>query len=144
MPRKTLIALSVTPRVRPGRAVPLGLAPGALAGVEERGDLREVLVAEVAVRDHHVVPVLGRVRDVRLEEVDAAARRADLREVGRAELAGALAQVRVAVQAAGLREQRRAGDRGRVVRKSLLLRPLLRLAGGDQLGAESLLRRGAL
>src|SRR6476659_3877687 len=136
MPRKTLIALSVTPRVRPGRAVPLGLAPGALAGVEERGDLREVLVAEVAVRDHHVVPVLRRVRDVRLEEVDAPAGGADLGQVRCAKGAGALAQVRVAVEAAGLREQRRARDGGGVVGETLFLRPLLRLVRRDQLGAE--------
>ena len=45
------------------------------------------------------------------------------REVGRAEVRAAGAEVRVAVQAAGLGEELRAGDRLRVVREALLLRP---------------------
>ena len=97
--------------------MPLGLAPGALAGVEERGDLREVLVAEVAIRDHHVVPVLRRVRDVRLEEVDAPVGGAHVREVGRAEVGVPLAAVGVAVEAPGLREEDRLEEVKRKTKK---------------------------
>src|SRR5581483_5941459 len=75
-------------------------------------------------------------------ELDALVLRTFRRELGRAEVLAAVAEVRVAVEAAGDREQLRAGDRLRVPGEALLLRPCRHVP--DELRAERLLRRRAL
>ena len=96
----------------------------ALGGVEERRDLLQVLLAEPRVRLHHRVAELRRVADVGLEVRRPAAGRADLGEVRRAEVGAAGAEVGVALQAPGHREELGPFDRLLVVREALPLRPL--------------------
>src|SRR5918997_3546930 len=63
----------------------------ALGGVEEGGELGQLLLVHaaaelLAVPGHDRVPELGRVRHVALEILDAPTGRADLGEIGRAEV----------------------------------------------------------
>ena len=102
----------------------------ALRRGEERPDLPRALVGEAAARveavdRHHVVAELARVADVARELVRVAPGRADLGQLGRTEVRSAGAEVRVAVEAAGLGEELGARDRLLVVREALLLGPLL-------------------
>src|SRR5215208_250120 len=96
IPRKTC-----TSRL-PGSALALG-------GLEEVGQLLQVLFAEPREHRHHVVAELARVRDVALE-----VRRvlpllgADVRQVWCARVGGSLAGIRVAAGASGLEEERQA------------------------------------
>src|SRR5262249_21179982 len=122
----------------------------ALGGVEEGRDRRqlrdaEILALRVLGRDaregtelrHDVVAELRRVRDVRLETLDALPFRPLGAEVRGAEERTAGAEIRVARRTAGLREHRRTGDGLRVVREPFPLRP--RRYGGDDLAGERLL-----
>src|SRR5204862_1006427 len=94
----------------------------ALGGVEEDGDPVQRLRSERAELRHHVVPELRRIRDVGLEGRHALPLRTLGAEVGRAEIAAARTEIRVAGGAARRRERIRAGDRLLGVREALALR----------------------
>src|SRR5262245_61721791 len=104
------------------------LPAGALRRREELGELLEVLVAEALEHGHHLVPELARVRDVALEVGGILALlRADLGQVGRAEVRGTLAGVGVTARAAGLEEELDSGSDalGQIVRRHDLVDRLL-------------------
>src|SRR5215210_8869115 len=89
IPRKTC-----TSRL-PGSALALG-------GLEEVGQLLEILVAEAREHRHHVVAELARVRDVALQVGGVLALlRADVGQVRSARIRRPLARVRVAAGAPG-------------------------------------------
>src|SRR6266550_8982557 len=79
---------------------------GPVRGGEEGADCAHVLLPEVRVRAHDLVPERRRVGDV-LDEESGVVRLPDRGEVRRSELAGPLTEVGVAVEAPGLGEQRR-------------------------------------
>src|SRR5687768_7074254 len=137
-------------RTPSGESVPVARVTGAtcmggsiatLGLDEELRDRREVLVAEVLERGHHVVPERRRVRDVALEVVDALPGRADVRELRRTDVGRPGAEVDVALQAADLREDLRAASRLRR-EAALLLRPAVHRRDG--LAPQRLARRRAL
>src|SRR5207237_1750806 len=113
---------------------------GRFEEVRERG---QVLVAETRERRHRRTGVdAARALQVGDLELDALVLRALRREVRRAEVRGARAEIGVAGQAACLREQRRAGLGELVPCEALLLRPLRHLR--DDLARERLPRGRAL
>src|SRR5262245_34454823 len=82
----------------------LGL--GALGGFEEDGEVAQVLGAELRERGHRRSRRLARrIRQVVYLPLEAAVAQSLLTEVRRAEVVSPVAEVRVAVQAPGLREQ---------------------------------------
>src|SRR5438132_13855791 len=128
------------PRKTRTRALPL--LP-ALRGLEERRQLRQVRLPEVLEARHRRAGVDARgASEVVDLELDPLVLRALRREVGSAREAAARPEVAVAVQAAHLRENLRAGDGGRVPCEPLLLRPRAHLGHG--LAPERLLRDGTL
>src|SRR4029077_6304393 len=115
-PRKTRTCGSVS--------VPLRSLLPAARGVQERGDRLDLRRGElIAESRHHGVAELARVGDVIGEPLNAAAARALVTEIGRAEVRRAGAQVRVTLLAACLGEQLCARQRPRVVLEALFLRP---------------------
>src|ERR671910_1764727 len=127
-------------RAMPG-ATCMGGSIAALRLDEELRDRREVLVAEVLERGHHVVPERRRVRDVALEVVDALPGCADVRELRRTDVRGPGTQVDVALQAADLGEDLCAAG-GLRREATLLRRPAVDC--GDRLAAQRLARCRAL
>src|SRR5205085_2557163 len=116
---------------------------GPLRDREEDADVVDVLLApEVAEDRHDVVPELARVGDVAREERRPLADLPDRGQVGRAEVRGARAEVRVAGRAARLGEELGAGDGLRVPGEPFPLRPGRH--GLDHLARERLLRGRAL
>src|SRR5579885_426941 len=115
----------------------------ALGGLEEGGELLQVILAQAGEARHRAAAVhAGRALEVRDLEGDALVLRALRGEVRRAEVVAAGPVVGVAVEAAGDREEPGARDRGRIVRKALRLRAARHLR--EQLAAERLLRGRAL
>src|SRR5438309_1287897 len=97
---------------------------GALRHGQEDADVVDVLRAtEVPELRHDVVAELARVGDVAREELRPLSDLADRRQVRRAEVRGAGAEVGVARGAARLREELRAGHGLRVPCEALPLRP---------------------
>src|SRR4051812_24575993 len=119
----------------------------ALGGGQELAELAQLLIAQRTELRHHVVAELRGVLDVVRETLGAAAGRADGREVRRAEVRRAGAQVGVTRSAAGARERRRAGNGCVVVLEPLALRPgrhrLDDLAGKRLLRGRALVRQHA-
>src|SRR6266545_5260484 len=107
---------------------------------EELPQLVEIVLAEVLELRHHVVPELRGIRDIALEEV-LVLRLPDRGEIRCADVRGARAEVRVALQAADLGEDLRA-LLGFGREPALLLRPDRHRR--DYLGAERLPRRRSL
>src|SRR3954452_24961711 len=94
-----------------------------LRRLEEGGEMRQVLVPELRERGHRRARVdAARALEVGDLELLALVLRALGGEVGRTEVRRAGAVVGVTREAAGLREERRAGDRLLVVLEALLLR----------------------
>src|SRR5216684_2512625 len=112
MPRKTRTARSGGPLLRP------------LRRLEEDGELVERIRPERLERRHRRARVHARrALEVAHLEVDTEVLRADVRQVGRAQVRRAGAEVGMARRAAGLGEQVCALDRLRVAGEALLLRP---------------------
>src|SRR6266511_2399966 len=110
---------------------------------EERRERTQVLVAERVELRHRRARAHARgILEMPDLEVDPLVLRAFARQVRRAEVRRAGAQVRMAVRAARLREKVGAGDRRRVAGESLLLRPGRNL--DDNLRGKRLLGRSPL
>src|SRR5213075_2402844 len=82
---------------------------------QEDAELMQLRLSERGELRHHVVAGLGRVGDVGREEVGPLPALADRRQVRRAEVRAAGAEIRVARGATRAREHGRAGDRLLVV-----------------------------
>src|SRR6266540_4666730 len=129
MPRKTCTRASSLTR--------------ALRGLEEDGELFQVGVAELPEARHLRARIdAARALEVVDLELDPLVLRALLRKGGRAEVRRAGPEIGVAVGTAGLGEQLRPRNRGRVVRETLLGRPFRYQR--DHLARDRLLRRRAL
>src|SRR5919109_3707299 len=109
---------------------------------QEVRQLPELLVAERAELRHHGIAELRRVADVRHQVLPGAAFGSHVAEIGRAQVGGTRAQIRVARRAAGLGEDSRAGESRLVVLEALALGPLRHRR--DDLAGERLPRRRAL
>src|SRR6478672_5535192 len=109
MPRKTRMAPTLL---------------GTLGGLEEDGELVQVVVAEIGERRHRRARVdATRALEVVDLELDALVLRALGGEIGRAEVRAARAEIGVAVRAARHREEVRARECLLVVLEALLLGP---------------------